>query len=191
MLLVASTLAAAAAAYHAPAPAVHACTRRRWAPPALALDAPTLALGVGTAVAVAVAVDRGGVEEKMFGTEEKVEADVANLADLQSRLTDARASGALTYREVEVEGASVEDDDEVLQRRKQVRARAEAMLDRTREALQEGLDEAVLNQDQETAEEYMEMLQKLEPLPSGIVPTTTEPDYKRWLDEKWVEKRRA
>ena len=51
MLLVASTLAAAAAAYHAPAPAVHACTRRRWAPPALALDAPTLALGVGTAVA--------------------------------------------------------------------------------------------------------------------------------------------
>ena len=118
--------------------------------------------------------------------EEDVDADSDSLriAGLEERIQQARSSSALTYREVSSRGVEASDDDEAQQRRATVLARAQTMLDGAREAVQEGLDEAIRNKDYEAAEEYLEVLEKLRPLPSGIVPTNELVDYKRWLDEK-------
>ena len=163
-----------------------ACSSTCRAPKLAMLDAPVMAVGF---VAIGVAAGIGAV---VLGADESDEAssDDVRLADLQSRLMDARSSNALTYKEVDVDTAAVADDDEALQRQRLVRERAQSMLDGARAAIKEGLDEAVLNKDVEAAEEYLEMLQKLEPLPGGIQANGLKPDYKVWLDEKWLEKRR-
>ena len=142
------------------------------------LDFPVAAVGLavvaGAAVALSGLTDNGAEDDES-----------ARIAGLQSRLQDARASTAMTYREVD-RGSDTDvklDDAEAEQRREQVLARAQEMLDGARVALQEGLDEAVRSQDYDTAEEYLEMLEKLKPLPPGIVPTSPPtPGYKRWLD---------
>ena len=103
------------------------------------------------------------------------------MASLQDRIQNARASNALTFREVEP-GASNSDDAQV--RRQRVIERAQGMLDGAREAVQEGLEDAIRNEDYDAIEEYLEVLEKLKPLPTGIVPTNDEPDYKRYLDPK-------
>ena len=73
------------------------------------LDAPVMAVGF---VAIGVAAGIGAV---VLGADESDEAssDDVRLADLQSRLMDARSSNALTYKEVDVDTAAVADDDEV------------------------------------------------------------------------------
>ena len=144
------------------------------------LDAPA-ALGVvlfaGTAVALTNLADDSAEEEVDSAT---------RIAALQSRIQTARTSSAITYREVEVDPTTTADagpaDPDALKRREEVLSRAQEMLDGARLALQDGLDEAVRNQDYDTAEEYLEMLEKMKPLPPGIDYASPPPGYKRWLE---------
>ena len=115
--------------------------------------------------------------------ETDADSDSARIAGLEDRIRQARASQAQTYREVGA-GGTEDTSDEAQLRRQRVLARAQGMLDGAREAVQEGLDEALLNQDYDTAEEYLQMLEKMRPLPTGIVPTSDGADFKRWLDDK-------
>ena len=103
-------------------------------------------------------------------------------ADLRERLRKATFTQAQTYREVPQQEVSPEVAAERLERRRAVLARAESMLDGVRRDVRTGLEEARLNNDQETIAEYEELLGKLNPLPEGIVPTSETPDFKRWID---------
>ena len=57
-----------------------------------------------------------------------------------------------------------------------------AMLDEVSERLEDGLQEALLNEDAEIAAEYQEELSRLRPLPGNVARVSEEPDYKRWMD---------
>ena len=56
------------------------------------------------------------------------------------------------------------------------------MLGEVQQRLEEGLEEAIVNNDNEAAAEYQEELQRLRPLPETVAPVSGNADYKRWID---------
>ena len=171
---------AAALSFSAPHAALTPCNQRHQhgSRSTLMLEAPEVALVGGCAVAVALLV-----------WPNKAAAPTANEASsdrkIQDRIRQASATGATAYREIQsppAEALSPEAEAERQERRRAVEARAYAMIDTMRSDAQSGLDEAMRDNDEETAAEYQELLDQLSPLPPGIVPTSKPADYKRWID---------
>ena len=140
------------------------------------LEAPALLAGAAAGALLGIGLTRPW--EDATGAEADESAARGLLED---RINAARSSTALTYRESD-EPRMPNMSGEALERRANVLSRAQGMLDGARQTVQEALDEAVFNKDYEAAEEYVELLEKMRPLPQGIVPTSVEADYKRWVD---------
>ena len=169
----ASTAFASRAALHVSLPVVQRSTTSTM----LDLDnVPVLGIGLLGVGTLGLLVASGA-----FNDDDAAE-NAARVADLQDRIQTARTTAAQTYREIERSEEAL--PEEARARRERVRARAQEMLDGARQAVQEGLDEALATEDYDAAEEFVQMLEKLRPLPTGIVPTSEEADYKRWIDPK-------
>ena len=143
------------------------------------LDVP-MTVALGTA-AVGVAALGFGLSSQDNDSDSGETDSATRIAELQNRIRDARTSTAVTYRE-RPDVDNPEPAPEAQLRRERVLLRAQSMLDEARQAVQEGLDEAILNEDYDTAEDCLIMLEKMKPLPTGIDLTTESADYKRWLD---------
>jgi hypothetical protein len=104
----------------------------------------------------------------------------------QTRLRDATNSAAPTYRQVELPPTPQDETPEAAAKRHErqaaLRAGAAAMLDDVRAAAEARLEDARRTGDDESVAECLRELQKLQPLPPGIVQTSKEPDYQRWID---------
>jgi hypothetical protein len=111
---------------------------------------------------------------------------------IQDLIEQASSSDALTYREAReplpVEAAQRADSPEEMlareQRRRTVLARTQQMLTIARENVEEELVEATKDGDSENIAHCNALLEKLAPLPDGVViDANIPPDYKRWLDD--------
>ena len=107
-------------------------------------------------------------------------------SSVQDLLDEKSAGTDLTYRQASSAAtADLDLSPEAVERRRDRRRRIEQMLGVARENVQEGLDEAIQDGDTEGVKEYSAMLAQLEPLPDDIsLSTSSEADYRRWLDDK-------
>lgn len=103
---------------------------------------------------------------------------------LLDRIQRARSTSAPAYQEVTqpVRQLSPEEEDARQERRQRELALSRAMLDEVSERLEDGLQEALLNDDDEMIAEYREELGRLRPLPGNVALVGEEADYKRWID---------
>ncbi|KAL1511040.1 hypothetical protein AB1Y20_005865 [Prymnesium parvum] len=108
---------------------------------------------------------------------------------IRRRIELARSSRAPAYRSVAPateptpdRRLTPEEEVERAERRQRAQELTRRMLDDVRERLEAGLEEALLNEDDETASEYKEELQRLQPLPEDVSLLNEEADFKRWID---------
>jgi hypothetical protein len=142
-------------------------------------------LAFGAMAATGLAFGAASLRGLLTADQEGASTDASEVPiGLEERLRDAAATRAQTYREVSDSGGgtSSEVTPEQAERRKAVLARANAMLDEVRADAELGIEEAQLNGDADQEFKYRELLDELNPLPPGIVPTSKAADFQRWID---------